>query len=129
MHISTPLTLTLLTLLKCTPILALDYTSTYNLASAARWDANLIDTPNNVSCTVTYNDVSSLLIPDADGYLSSPIAIAIPCSKKNYVATTVVGKDSSVISYTVPGGKVVTFVTGKRSVLGDGEVVQMVFGA
>ncbi|CAD6447278.1 0d107ed8-71ee-45e3-a421-4525a40ee865-CDS [Sclerotinia trifoliorum] len=127
MHISTPLTL--LTLLKCTPILALDYTSTYNLASPTRWDANLIDTPNNISCTITYNDVSSLLIPDSDGYLSSPIPIAIPCSNVNYVARTLVGKNSSVISYSVPGKEVVTFSTGSRSLLGDGEVVQMVFGA
>ncbi|KAJ8068579.1 hypothetical protein OCU04_002291 [Sclerotinia nivalis] len=124
MHITIPLTL--LTLL--TPILALDYTSTYNLASA-RWDANLIDTPNNVSCTITYNDVSSLLIADSDGYLSSQVAIAIPCNNVNYIATTVVGKDSSTISYTVPGKEKVTFVTGSSSVLEDGEVIQMVYGA
>ncbi|KAF7864386.1 hypothetical protein EAF04_006520 [Stromatinia cepivora] len=124
MHLTTPLTL--LTLL--TPILALDYTSTYNLESA-RWDANLIDTPNNVSCTITYNDTSSLLIADLDGYLSSQVAIVIPCNNVNYIATTVVGKDTSTISYTVPGKEKVTFVTGSSSVLEDKEVIQMVYGA
>ncbi|KAK6592036.1 hypothetical protein H4I96_11896 [Botrytis cinerea] len=93
-------TLTLLSLLS--PILALDYISTYNLG-AARWDATLTDTPNNITCTVTYDNIASLLIADSDGYLSSAVAIVMPCSNLNAVATTVVGKESSSVSYTVPG--------------------------
>lgn len=125
MHLTT-LTLTFLTLLPSS--LALDYIATYNLLSA-RWDANLIDTPNNITCSITYEDTSSLLIADANGYLSSPIAIAVPCGDVNYIATTVVGVDTSVVSYVVPGEEVTTFETGSRILLGDGEVVQMVYGA
>ncbi|TEY59698.1 hypothetical protein BOTCAL_0188g00140 [Botryotinia calthae] len=119
-------TLTLLSLLS--PILALDYISTYNLG-AARWDATLTDTPNNITCTVTYNNIASLLIADSDGYLSSAVAIVMPCSNLNAVATTVVGKESSSVSYTVPGGEKKDFVVASRTLLDDGEVIMMSYGA
>ncbi|KAB8300539.1 hypothetical protein EYC80_000699 [Monilinia laxa] len=125
MHIITSLPLTLLILL--TPILALDYISTYNLNSA-RWDANLIDTSNNISCNVTYDDTSSLLIADSHGYLTSQIAIVLPCDDKKYVATTIVGVNNSTVGYTVPGKEEFVFQSGERSVLEDGEVIQMVYG-
>ncbi|KAF7958146.1 hypothetical protein EAE96_003708 [Botrytis aclada] len=117
--------LTFLSLLS--PILALDYISTYN-RGAARWDATLTDAPNNITCTVTYDDASSLLIADSDGYLSSAVAIVMPCSNLNAVATTVPGKESSSVSYTVPGGEKKDFVVGSRTVLEDGEVIMMSYG-
>ncbi|KAG4034556.1 hypothetical protein MFRU_003g05140 [Monilinia fructicola] len=125
MQITHSLPLTLLTLI--TPILALDYISTYNL-KFARWDAKLTDTPNNISCNVTYDGTSSLLIADSHGYRSSQIAIVLPCDDKKYVATTIVGVHNSTIRYTVPGKEAFVFQSGERRVLEDGEVIQMVYG-
>jgi hypothetical protein len=84
---STPLLLTLLTLTLPLSTLALDFIATYNIANAARFDATLTDTANNITCSVSYEDTSSLLIADTEGYLSSPVAMVLACSEWNYIAT------------------------------------------
>lgn len=121
-------TLSLFTLLTLLPFtFAIDYISTYNLATP-RWDATLTDTPNNITCTVTYQDTSSLLLADADGYLSSAVPIALPCGKAGYSATVVVGKGIASVSYTTPGKEAFVFESGERTLLGDGEVIMLISG-
>ena len=120
------ITLSLIALLS-TPILAIDYISTYNLDNV-RWGATLDDEANNVTCTITYDNVASLLTADSNGYLSGPTPIAIPCDNVNYLATTKVGVTNATISYTVPGAAAFVFDSTTSSQLEDGEIIQTAYG-
>ncbi|KAM3069512.1 hypothetical protein ACMFMF_008729 [Clarireedia jacksonii] len=126
--ISTPLLFTLLTL---TPLstLALDFIGTYNLATAARFDATLSDAANNITCSVSYEDTSSLLVADAEGYLASPVAMAMACSRRDYVATVVVqGKKASGEWGRKGAGEVKKWESTGALVLEDREVVITGYG-
>ncbi|PQE29466.1 hypothetical protein CJF32_00003217 [Rutstroemia sp. NJR-2017a WRK4] len=123
MHLLTLLALSLTPL----PTFALDIIATYNIANPSRFDATLSDTANNVTCSVSYEDTSSLLIADEAGYLSSPVAMVLACSEWDYVATMKV-KGKAVSGILERKGEGVMWESTGVLELPDGEVVVTGYG-
>ncbi|PQE08448.1 hypothetical protein CJF30_00005306 [Rutstroemia sp. NJR-2017a BBW] len=119
----------LLTLLTLAPLstLALDIIATYNTANPSRFDATLTDTANNVTCSVSYEDTSSLLVADSAGYLSSPVAMVLACSEWDYVATMKV-QGKAVSGILERKGEGVMWESTGVLELPDGEVVVTGYG-